>query len=222
MTPDLLVTARHATRTFGSGSLAVVAVQDVTCDIGEHEMIALTGPSGSGKTTLLHLLAGLDDPTGGSVTWPGMGCRQALRPGLVAVVFQSPSLLPALNVRENVALPLLLLGLDRASANEAADQSLALLDLSRFAAALPEELSGGQAQRASIARALTGRPRLILADEPTGQLDQVNAQMVVDTLIDAARRSGAALVVNTHDGHIARQLPQRWTMNDGRLDTTRR
>lgn len=217
MNDQPLVRARDAARTFGRGGSAVVAVHGVTCDIDAGARIALTGPSGSGKTTLLHLLAGLDLPTAGSVDWPAIGERAALRPAAVAVVFQAPSLIPSLNVVENVALPLLLQSVDRYSARLAAVDALTRLGLIDLVHSLPEELSGGQAQRVAAARAMAGRPRLILADEPTGQLDGVNGLLVIEALIHAADRSGAALVVNTHDPEVAAQLDQVWSMSSGRL-----
>ena len=217
MNTDVLVQAHDVARTFGKGPAAIVAVHGVSCDVHAGELIALTGPSGSGKTTLLHLFAGLDAPTRGTVEWPALGGVADLRPGPVAVVFQSPSLLPPLDVVENVALSLLLQGESRSSARSAAMAALERLGLEALASKLPEELSGGQAQRVAIARVLAGRPRLILADEPTGQLDHHSGAMVVDALISAATELGAALIINTHDQTIADRLPIRWSMASGRL-----
>lgn len=204
-------------RTFGAGARAVVAVHGVTCEVRAGQRIALTGPSGSGKSTLLHLLAGLDEPTTGTLAWPALGSRSSLRPGPVAVVFQGPSLLPPLDVLENVALPLVLAGVADADARSRAAEALALLGIDVLAAKLPEELSGGQAQRVAVARALAGRPRLLLADEPTGQLDHASGAVVVAALVDAAIHLGAALVLTTHDPLVAARLPERWRMADGRL-----
>jgi ABC-type lipoprotein export system ATPase subunit len=212
-----LVRAAGLARTFGRGSAAVVAVHGVRCEIRAGDRVALTGPSGSGKSTLLHLLAGLDEPTAGTVEWPALGGRHELRPGPVGVVFQGTSLLPPLDVAENVALPLLLAGAQRTEADAAARRALERLGLDRLAGALPDELSGGQAQRVAVARVLAGRPRLILADEPTGQLDRDHAATVVDALLEAAADSGAALIVATHDLRVAGRLPGRWSMDDGRL-----
>lgn len=207
-------------RTFGTGTTAVVAVHGATCAVHAGDVIALTGPSGSGKSTLLHLLAGLDRPTAGHISWPALGGPDALRPGPVAVVFQGPSLLPALDVTENVALPLVLAGASEHDASRRATDALQRLAVGDLAAKLPEELSGGQAQRVAVARALAGQPRLLLADEPTGQLDHTNAAIVIDALLTTAHHLGAALVVTTHDTLIAEHFPQRWTMTDGRLHTT--
>ena len=166
-------------------------------------------------------MAGLDEPTAGRVAWPALGDRAALRPGPVAVIFQGPSLLPPLTVRENVALPLVLGGARDADARERATAALARLDLADLADKLPEEISGGQAQRVAVARALAGRPRLILADEPTGPARPRQRRAVVDVLLEAAAHAGAALVVATHDPAVAERLAERWEMHSGRLDERR-
>jgi putative ABC transport system ATP-binding protein len=179
--------------------------------------VALTGPSGSGKSTLLHLLAGLDTPTSGTIAWPGLDGSPVDRPALVGMIFQGPSLLPPLDVAENVALPLLLAGHPEPEARERARAALHDAGLDDLAAKLPEELSGGQAQRVAVARTLAARPRIILADEPTGQLDSAHAAQVAGLLIDAATRLGAGLVLATHDLAIADQLAHHWQMADGRM-----
>ncbi|MCW2958347.1 MAG: transporter ATP-binding protein [Solirubrobacterales bacterium] len=212
-----LVRCRGAARTYGQGARATVALQPVDGDVAPGARVALIGPSGSGKSTLLHLMAGLDTPTLGEVTWPALGARRDLRPGPVAVVFQGPSLIPALTVLENVALPLTLRGQTDAEARTLAGSALARLGLEDLARKLPEEISGGQAQRVAVARALAGSPRLILADEPTGQLDRANGDRVVDVLLAAADHSGAALVVSTHDPAVAKRFPERWQLRDGAL-----
>jgi putative ABC transport system ATP-binding protein len=214
---DVVVRARDVARSFGKGAAAVVAVHGVSCEVFAGEHIALTGPSGSGKTTLIHLFAGLDLPTTGVIDWPALGGIHDLRPGPIAVVFQGPSLLPPLDVLENVALPLLLQGIDRRTAKAHALGALERLGLASLASKLPEELSGGQSQRAAVARALAGRPRLILADEPTGQLDHASGVLVVDALVEAATTIGAALIVNTHDSTIADRFDVHWSMAAGRL-----
>jgi ABC-type lipoprotein export system ATPase subunit len=217
-TREILARCDGVARTFGSGRAAVVAVSGVTCEIRNGDRIALMGPSGSGKSTLLHLIAGLDEPTRGLLTWPAIGSREQLRPGPVGVVFQAPSLLPPLDVLENVTLPLLLAGESPDVARRKAHGALERLDLGSLAAKLPEEISGGQAQRVAVARVLAGRPRLILADEPTGQLDHVVGALAIDALIDAAVASGAALVISTHEPRIGDRLEVVWQMRDGLLD----
>ena len=210
-----LVRCTDLTRTYGSGTAAVHALRGVSCTLRPGMRVALTGPSGSGKSTLMHLLAGLDTPTSGTLTWPGLDGSPAGRPGLVSVVFQGPSLLPPLDVTENIALPLLLAGCPERQARERATAALHDVGLDELAARLPEELSGGQAQRVAVARALAAGPRVILADEPTGQLDSAHAAEVAGLLLDAAARLNAALVLSTHDLTIADRLPQRWRMDNG-------
>jgi putative ABC transport system ATP-binding protein len=213
-----LVVADEVSRCYGSGPTAVVAVHGVSCQVQPGARIALMGPSGSGKSTLLLLLAGLDGPTTGSVSWPGLGGPpRTLRAGTVGVVFQRPSLLPELDATENVALPLLLAGSGEAEATVSAWGALERLGLDGVARALPEELSGGQAQRVGMARALAGRPALLIADEPTGQLDHATAAWVLDALDESAAATGAAVVVSTHDPVVAARFGERWTMADGAI-----
>jgi putative ABC transport system ATP-binding protein len=212
-----LVVSDGVSRTYGRGATAVVAVHGATCAVPAGAQIALVGPSGSGKSTLLHLLAGLDRPTTGEVRWPGLGHAPSRLPaGRIGLVFQGPSLLPDLDVRENVALPLILAGRPDGAAKAAALALLAELDLAELAAKLPGEISGGQAQRVAVARALVADPALVFADEPTGQLDHASAATVIGVLTARARRLGAGLVVTTHDPLIAQQLDQQWRMVDGR------
>jgi ABC-type lipoprotein export system ATPase subunit len=216
---DIVVRAKGLRRQFGNGQGTVVAIDEATFEIRRGDRIALTGPSGSGKTSLLHLIAALDRPSGGVIEWPALGEAKDLRPGPVAIAFQGPSLLPPLTVAENVALPVLLAGGTEAEAATAAAALIERLGLSDVASKLPEEISGGQAQRAGVARALMGEPQLILADEPTGQLDRSSAAKLVDVLLQQAEATAAALVVATHDAEIAERLPLRWSMT-GRIVNT--
>ncbi len=195
-----------AARTFGQGAAATVALARTDCEIRLGDRIALVGPSGSGKSTLVHLLAGLDEPTVGRVE------RTGERPG---IVFQGPSLLEPLTVLENVELPLVLAGVPDARVR--AVIALQRLGLDKLASKLPEEISGGQSQRVAVARAVAGDPPLLLADEPTGQLDHASATAVIDVLLDAADHAGAALLVSTHDPEVAARLATRWEMHSGML-----
>ena len=206
-------------RTYGRGSAAVTAVRDVCCTIPVAARVAVTGPSGSGKSTLVHLLAGLDIPTAGCIQWPTQPDPTRVDPDGIGVVFQGPSLVSSLDVTENVTLPMLLHGLSEAAARARADAVLGQLGLDVLAAALPDELSGGQAQRVAIARVLASRPFLILADEPTGQLDHHTAGQVLAVLLETADSLGAAVLVTTHDPVVAARFDRRWTMTDGRLHT---
>lgn len=216
---EVLVRATGLCRQFGYGAGSVVAVARATFEIRPKDRIALVGPSGSGKTSLLHLIAALDQPSGGVIEWPALGDPGDLRPGQVSMAFQGPSLLPPITVAENVALSALLAGASDSVAAASAQAMLERLGLSEVASKLPEEISGGQAQRVGVARALMGEPRLILADEPTGQLDHASGKQLVDVLIQQAEALGAALVVATHDDAVAQQLPLRWTMTRRILQT---
>ncbi len=211
----VLLARRH-----GQGAGAVDALLPVSFRIEPGARIAVMGPSGSGKSTLLHLLADLDRPSGGTLDWPALGGAGTLRPERIGMVFQVPSLLPMLSVVENVELPPRLAG-RAAGARDAAMQALAAVGLADLADKLPGELSGGQAQRVGIARALAGRPAMILADEPTGQLDHATGQAVFDALLGALDGTGTALVVATHDPSVAARLAMVWSMSHGSLTTSR-
>ncbi|MGX4691557.1 ABC transporter ATP-binding protein [Streptomyces sp. JNUCC 63] len=213
MSPDeALVTCRDAALTFGRGPQAVVAVHGANLEIRAGDRLAVVGPSGSGKSSLLHLVAGLEKPTSGEVTRrPSLGTHD------IGLVFQGDSLIPALNVLENAALPLVLAGRAEPEAQQAARAALDMVGAADLADRLPEEISGGQAQRVAAARVLAQVPRLILADEPTGRLDHATGTRVLDALVTAADRTGAALVVTTHDPAVAARLTVRRTMRNGRL-----
>jgi putative ABC transport system ATP-binding protein len=215
MTAPMLI-CDQVSRTFGDGAQAVVAVHDVTCSLERADRIALIGPSGSGKSTLVHLLAGLDEPTHGSIDWPQGGPEED--PTRVGVVFQGPSLIPALTAQENVALPLILAGMPHEAAQTTALDAMQRVGVQLFANQLPDELSGGQSQRVSVARVLTMAPRLILADEPTGQLDKASARQVIDVLLEAADELDASLVIATHDPLVSDRLTTFWRMRDGSLN----
>jgi putative ABC transport system ATP-binding protein len=211
-----LVSCTDVARTYGSGTTAVVAVHGVSCSVDGGARIAITGPSGSGKSTLLQLMAGLDRPTAGTLTWPDISDR---RSG-ISMVFQGPSLIPALDALENAALPLLLAGEPESAAFPRARDALVELGLAELAGKLVHELSGGQAQRVAVARVLASRPQLILADEPTGQLDHEAADRLISALLRAAHRLGAAVVVATHDPLVADRFGEQWRMVDGALETS--
>lgn len=212
-----LVHAQDAGHTYGEGPRAVVAVHGVTCRVRRGDRIAVTGPSGSGKSTLLYMLAGLEAATTGSVEWPAFEGSPAGRPTAAGLVFQGPSLIPTLDVTENVGLPLVLAGMTDSAARQAALRALGAVGIASLAWKLPGELSGGQAQRVAIARVLATEPALILADEPTGQLDHITGGQVIDALLATADRIGAALVVSTHDPVVARRLDTAWHLIDGAL-----
>jgi ABC-type lipoprotein export system ATPase subunit len=217
--PDILVEGKEVTRRFSQGGSDIYALQPASFEIRAGDRIALLGRSGSGKSTLLHLIAGLDTPTGGLLRWPALGPHDALRPGFVGIVFQAPSLIPTLNVVENIEVPLRIAG-NISSPQTRALAALESLGLADIADKVPDELSGGQAQRVALARAIALKPRLILADEPTGQLDQSIARQTVDALLNSLEGSDAALLVATHDPSVARRMKTTWLMDHGRLQLT--
>ncbi len=213
-----VVEATAVSRRFSQAGEVVEALQAASFRVMPGDRIALVGPSGSGKSTLLYIMADMDQPSGGTLDWPALGNSGTLRPSRIGMVFQTPSLLPTLSVAENVELPM---RLDHCPEGARAKALAALdaVDLAALADKLPDELSGGQAQRVGIARALAHRPALILADEPTGQLDHAAAQRVFDELLHSLAGSPAALVVATHDPAIAARLDTVWTISHGVLDT---
>jgi ABC-type lipoprotein export system ATPase subunit len=214
---DVLAEAVDAGRVFGTNGGKVVALQHATCKIERGDRIALVGPSGSGKSTLLHLLAALDEPTSGTVNWPALGERETLRPSKISFVFQSESLLAPLTVLENIEVPRLLAGSNADETRKDAGEILDALDLNALADKLPEEISGGQAQRAAVARSLITRPALILADEPTGQLDHQTSKRLLDLLLRRLKGSDVALVIATHDPIVASRMKTQWTIEHGLL-----
>ena len=215
-TNHILVETLDAGRAFRQGDQEIVALLPTTSRVHAGDRVGLMGASGSGKSTLLHLMAGLDAPTTGEVRWPALGPAETLRPGKIAVVFQFPSLMAPLSVIENVELLLILSGASD-NAREKATAALARLGLENLAAKLPEELSGGQAQRVAMVRAIACEPRLILTDEPTGQLDQRTGQAVMSAFLEWLSTTRTALVLATHDPTMAERMDQVWRMEHGRL-----
>lgn len=206
---------------FHRGREEVVALAGVTLAVTSGEFVAVVGPSGSGKSTLLHLAGGLDQPDGGRVLVNGrdlasasIGERAGLRRREIGFVFQFFHLIPTLSVAENVSLPLLL---DGRSDDHRVEALLERVGLANRAGHLPGELSGGEMQRAAIARALAAGPGLILADEPTGNLDSATGEEVFDALVSQVRDASATLVMVTHDSGIASRADRMLRLRDGRL-----
>ncbi|GAA4734662.1 ABC transporter ATP-binding protein [Phytohabitans rumicis] len=200
------------------------ALRGVDVQLKAGEVLAVIGPSGSGKSTLLHCLAGILTPDAGEVTYDGSRLdlmpdkrRAQLRRTEFGFVFQFGQLVPELPVLENVALPLLLGGHKRRAAVDTAWRWLTRLGLDPVAYGLPGELSGGQAQRAAIARALVAGPRLVFADEPTGALDSVAADTVMELLVDVAKAARAGVIVVTHEARVAAYADRCITVRDGRV-----
>ncbi len=213
---EVLIDARSISRSYRLGGAPIAAVVSATLRLHAGDRVALVGRSGSGKSTLLHLMAGLDAPSEGTIAWPALGPRETLLPEKISLAFQAPSLLEPMSVSENVALPLLL-AKSAGDIDAAVTAALATFGLEALARKLPEELSGGQMQRVAMARAIVGSPSVILADEPTGQLDQPTGHALLDALIAHLAGSSAALVIATHDPSIAARMDKVWRIEHGVL-----
>jgi putative ABC transport system ATP-binding protein len=220
---DSILEARGLTRTFGAGATAVRALDDVDLAVGESQMVAIMGPSGSGKSTLLHILGALDRPDAGSAAIDGrrydnLPDRELtrLRGEVFGFVFQFFNLLPTLTAAENVLVPALVNGERPAHYAERVDELLGMVGLGDRAAHLPTELSGGEQQRVAIARALLRRPRLVLADEPTGNLDS-SAGAVVMGLLRSVVNDGQTVVMVTHDPAAAALADHVVFLRDGAI-----
>jgi putative ABC transport system ATP-binding protein len=214
-----------AGRSYGSGSTLVLALDALDLTIKRGEFVAIFGPSGSGKTTLLQLLGALDRPSGGSIQFEGQpleplgdAALAELRLRAVGFVFQQFNLIPTLNAAENVEAALAPMGMSRARRRDGAQEHLEAVGLSPRARHLPTQLSGGEQQRVAIARALVRSPRVVLADEPTGNLDTRNGEMVMNLLARLHAELEITLVLVTHDEWIAERADRVLRLSDGRLD----
>jgi len=219
-----IIEATHLTKTFGRGHVAVRAVDDVSFSIAQGELVLIMGPSGSGKTTLLSMLGGLLRPTEGGIAVDGVEITQLDEAGLarlrahkIGFIFQSFNLLEALSVEDNILFPAHLAPGGRAAGRGRADQLITKLGLDHRRRALPDTLSGGEQQRVAIARALINRPLLILADEPTGNLDSEKGQEVLMILHDIARDEGCSVLIVTHDPRVEDIADRVLWLEDGGL-----
>lgn len=219
-----LVTATNLTKIYGSGSLAVLALNKVSLQVDTSEFVAVMGPSGCGKSTLLHLLGGLDRPTEGYVTLDGHHLTHLpddeltkLRRTRIGFIFQFFNLIPVLNAAENAALPLMLDGVRPAEARARAITWLERVGLGERLHHRPDQLSGGEQQRVAIARALTAEPALILADEPTGNLDTAASDEIASLLQQVAGEWGRAVIMVTHDPRIAAYANRILFLKDGAI-----
>ena len=228
--PPPAVRLVHATRAYGDGSARVTALADVSLEIARGEWVAIVGPSGSGKSTLLHLVAGIDVATAGEVWVDGRELSKLSDDDLtrhrrdrIGFVFQFFNLLPTLSVRENVALPALLAGRDEKRTLARADLLIEEVGLTARGEARPATLSGGEMQRAAIARALVQEPPLVLADEPTGNLDSRAGEAVLERLQSLTRARGTTVVLVTHSREAAARADRIVEIRDGRItaDTRR-
>ena len=208
--------------TLESGAGAVNILRGVDLDIARGETVAVSGASGSGKSTLLAVIAGLERPTAGEVRVDGAelggldeDALALFRRRTVGIVFQSFHLIPTMTALENVAVPLELAG--RADAFETAQAALGAAGLGGRAEHSPPQLSGGEQQRVAVARAFAGEPALVLADEPTGNLDSTTGAAIIDLMFSIQARVGSTLLLITHDGEVARRCARNYHMDDGRL-----
>lgn len=217
-----ILKVKNLTKIYGKGENEVRALDDVSFSINKGEFVAIIGPSGSGKSTLLHILGAVDKPTSGEVFMDGQNVFEKndeqlaiFRRRQVGLIYQFYNLLPVLNVTENITLPVLLDG--RKVNQERLDELVEILKLNGRENHLPNELSGGQQQRVSIGRALMNAPAVVLADEPTGNLDSKNSHEIIDLLKLSNRRFNQTLVVITHDENIALQADRIIAIEDGKI-----
>ncbi|NLL67065.1 MAG: ABC transporter ATP-binding protein [Clostridiaceae bacterium] len=212
----------NLTKTYGKNENMVKALNDVSFSVNKGELLAIMGPSGSGKSTLLHIIGGVDKPTSGKVYMDGQDVYAQnneqlaiFRRRQVGLIYQFYNLIPVLDVTENITLPVLLDG--RKVNEERLEELLKILDLKERRNHLPNELSGGQQQRVSIGRALMNAPAVVLADEPTGNLDSKNSQEIVELLKLSNQKYGQTLIIITHDENIALQADRIMFLEDGKI-----
>ena len=217
-----ILEVRNLTKVYGAGESEVRALNDVSFDVEKGEFVAIIGPSGSGKSTLLHTLGGVDRPTSGKVFMNGQDVYAQneeqlaiFRRRQVGLIYQFYNLIPVLNVVENMTLPVLMDG--RKVDKTRLDELMKTLGLIGRENNLPNQLSGGQQQRVSIGRALMNAPSVVLADEPTGNLDSKNSQEIIELLKLSNRKYGQTLILITHDESIALQADRILTIEDGRI-----
>lgn len=213
----------HLSKTYGTGEAKVTALNDVSFSVERGEFVAIIGPSGSGKSTLLHILGGVDRPTSGHVYIDGVDIYSMneaklaiFRRRQIGLIYQFYNLIPVLNVSENITLPLELDG--QTTPKKRLSEIVNVLGLQDRVNHLPNELSGGQQQRVSIGRALINNPAIVLADEPTGNLDSTNSKEIMELLKASNRKYNQTLIVITHDENIALQADRIISINDGEIE----
>ena len=221
---DAILRAEHLSKTYGSGEISVDVLSDVSFEIQRGERLAIIGSSGAGKSTLLHILGGLDQPGGGHVMVDGHNmthlsdtARGRLRNRAMGFIYQFHHLLPEFTALENVAMPLVIGGMGVSQAQAKAREILARVGLEARITHKPGELSGGERQRAAVARALVTEPAVVLADEPTGNLDRRNADQIHDMMLELNRDLGTSFVVVTHDQALAARMDRVLELTDGVL-----
>lgn len=219
-----MLKVRGLTKTYPSGDLRLRVLDDLDLDLARGEVVALLGSSGCGKTTLLNLLCAIDVPDSGEVIVDGDAIHRLAEPAKtlfrrrhIGFVFQFFNLIPTLTVGENIGLPLELVGMSPTACRSRADQLLAAVGLDGYADRYPETLSGGEQQRTAVARALAHRPKLLLADEPTGNLDDRTGETVITLLIDMARELETSMLIVTHSADVAATADRVLLLQAGRL-----
>jgi putative ABC transport system ATP-binding protein len=224
MAEDLLISLRQIRRVYGSGAAEVRALDGVDIDITPGEFVAIMGPSGSGKSTAMNVIGCLDRPTSGQYRFNGVEVgglsndqRALLRRHYLGFIFQGYNLLPRMSARDNVELPLIYKGLPRQERIARAERALDLVGLGGRAGHDPSQLSGGQQQRVAIARALAGDPRVVLADEPTGNLDTKRSAEIMELLVDLRRERNLTIVMVTHEDDMAAYADRLIWMVDGKV-----
>ncbi|MXX89199.1 MAG: ABC transporter ATP-binding protein [Boseongicola sp. SB0677_bin_26] len=226
---DPIVTCRGLSKTFGMGELAVQALRDVDLDIMPGDIATIAGPSGSGKTTLLNMIGALDEPTSGEVSVGGQplsGLSRSqlsdLRLSKIGFVFQSYNLIPVLSARENIEFVLQLQGVSASERHDRAMEAIKEVGLEGMEDRRPGKMSGGQQQRVAVARALVSRPTIVLADEPTANLDTRNALGLVDLMRNLNGEHGTTFLIGTHDVRVMEHSTRHIEMVDGRIDNDAR